>query len=466
MAAPSSSPRPDSPHYLLAQEIKEKIDIVEFIRQFTKISGKTEKQSMAVCPFHDDKDASMSINPKKGFFYCHGCQANGTVVQFHQRFQGLEFREAVDDLAQKYGLRRVVPLAEREDEEGQDLALLNAAGRSYHFNLKSPEARGAVDYMKSRGLTVESIRRFMIGYGTPKPRPARNPPAQHVRAGLLSEKGYEYMSDRMVFPIRDEAGVVRSFAGRILQAGDTRPKYMNGPETPYFSKTNQLFGLYESRATLSETRRAVVVEGYFDVVMLHQHGVTNAVAAMGTALSAQNIETLFRRVDEIVLCLDPDKAGIKGILRAITEAAPVMQDTRRLSVLLLPPGQDPDEYVLQHSAEQFKALLDHATPASTFVTQQMMDGAVMRTSEGRAAFRKSMDDFADLFVNAPHFRRELRESALVQSDLKAMASLSNLANIDDESAIEEELIRLQERAAGLIDRLHKMSRAAKSQRPQ
>lgn len=466
MTKPSTAPRADSPHYLLAQEIKEKVDIVDFISQFTKIAGKTEKQSMAVCPFHDDTDASMSINPKKGFFYCHGCQATGTVVQFHQRYQGLEFREAVDDLAQKYGFRRVVPLSEREDEEGQDLSLLNTSARNYHFNLTNEAARPAVNYMKDRGLTVESIRKFMIGFGLPRSGPVRNPPAHLVRAGLISEKGYEYMSGRMVFPIRDESGVVRSFAGRIVEEGDTRPKYMNGPETAYFSKSNQLFGLYESRGTIAETRRTIVVEGYMDVVMLHQYGVSNAVAAMGTALSSQNIEALFRRADEIVLCLDPDKAGTKGAMRAITEAAPVLQDNQRISVLLLPPGQDPDEFVIQYGAEQFKALVDNAIPASTFVIKQKMDGAVMRTSEGRAAFRKEMDDFADLFVSAPHFRRELRESALIQSDLKAMASLSNLANIDDENAIEEELIRIQDRAAGLIDRLHKMSRAAKSPKPQ
>lgn len=450
----------DTPHFKLAQTLKDTIDLVAHIGQYTKITGHSDKQTMAVCPLpqHDDKDASLSITPEKGFFYCHGCHATGTAVQFHMHMHGTSFREAVDELAQRYGLPPAAqPLADRDDTEGRDLALLDERAKLYHKTLCHPQAREAIACIKGRELTVESLQRFMIGYGLPQ-RGMRAPDVQLVRAGLTSKKGFEYMADRIVFPIRDASGVVRSFSGRIATGqgeADDRPKYLNGPETAYFSKGSLLYGLYEARQAIQETRRAIVVEGHLDVVMAHQHGFRNVVGSMGTALTQTHLRNLFRRADEIVVCFDPDAAGVKGAMRAIREAAPILTDDKRLSVLTLPAGLDPDGFLRTHGAEMFASRVASATAASRFAIEHLLGESNLRTVEGRAAFHQHVGALSEAFVAAPHFRAELCAAATLEADLQAMASALDVRDSDDAAQIEDALVRLQERSTMLLEALQR-----------
>jgi DNA primase len=374
------------------QTLLSRVDIVEVIDPHLplKIAG---ANYVACCPFHNEKSPSFTVSPSKQFYHCFGCGAHGTAIGFLIEYSGMSFPEAVADLARGVGLdvpRVTTPGSEARRDEAQDLSgLMLEAAKMYRSALK--DSPRAIDYLKRRGLTGEVAAHFGIGYADDDWQPLAAMPGYADKAmetaGLVitgdGGKRYDRFRDRIMFPIHDGGGRVIGFGGRVLDKGE--PKYMNSPETPLFSKGRELYGLFQARQAIRAAGRAIVVEGYMDVVALAQHGVEYAVATLGTATTPAHVQKLFRLTDTIVFCFDGDAAGRRAAWRALENALPLLADGKNARFLFLPDGEDPDDYIRQRGKESFEALVDAATPLSDFLLAELAQRYPPRSAEGRAA---------------------------------------------------------------------------------
>jgi DNA primase len=306
------------------EELLARSDIVELIERRVPLK-RSGSEFQACCPFHDEKTPSFTVSPKKQFYHCFGCGAHGSVIGFLMQYEGLEFLDAVEELARAAGLE--VPKSGKQQPR-PDIGLydiLQSCSEFYVEELrKHPEA---VDYLKGRGLSGEICRNFDIGFAPAGWHELIN----HLgtdnkrldllkQAGMLSDGSrgqYDKFRNRIMFPIHDRRGRVIGFGGRALS--DDGPKYLNSPETTLYHKGRELYGLYLARQRTSRLDHIIVVEGYMDVVALAQFGFKNVVATSGTATTALQVELLFRSADTIVFCFDGDKAGRKAAWRALEE---------------------------------------------------------------------------------------------------------------------------------------------------
>ena len=358
-------------------ELVARSDIVELIGSRVPLK-KAGREFKACCPFHDEKNPSFWVSPDKQFYHCFGCGAHGTSLGFLMNYDRLSFPEAVEELATRAGLE--VPKEARPDDGRSraepDLVALMARVAAHWAQLlpRDPRARG---YVEGRGLTPETLAKFMIGYAanswndvlrrfgqTEAQRDALaagglviERDAGQVRDG---ERHYDRFRDRIMFPIRDARGRVIAFGGRVIDQGE--PKYLNSPETSLFHKGRELYGLYEVRQNRAPLRRLMIVEGYMDVVRLHQAGITYAVATLGTATTPEHLKRAFRLVNEVVFAFDGDRAGRAAAWRALGNALPEAREGRQLRFLFLPEGHDPDTLVGAEGREAFEARLDGALP--------------------------------------------------------------------------------------------------------
>jgi DNA primase len=374
------------------QTLLSRVDIVEVIDPHLPLK-KAGANYVACCPFHNEKSPSFTVSPSKQFYHCFGCGAHGTAIGFLIEYSGMSFPEAVADLARGVGLdvpRVTTPGSEARRDEAQDLSgLMLEAAKMYRSALK--DSPRAIDYLKRRGLTGEVAAHFGIGYADDDWQPLAAMPGYADKAmetaGLVitgdGGKRYDRFRDRIMFPIHDGGGRVIGFGGRVLDKGE--PKYMNSPETPLFSKGRELYGLFQARQAIRAAGRAIVVEGYMDVVALAQHGVEYAVATLGTATTPAHVQKLFRLTDTIVFCFDGDAAGRRAAWRALENALPLLADGKNARFLFLPDGEDPDDYIRQRGKESFEALVDAATPLSDFLLAELAQRYPPRSAEGRAA---------------------------------------------------------------------------------
>jgi DNA primase len=391
------------------QDLLARADIVEIVgRQVAlKKAGINHK---GLCPFHGEKSPSFIVSPSRQTYHCFGCGAHGNAVGFLMEMAGLSFVEAVKDLAQQLGMS--VPEEELSAQERQQAAqkkkqqagLTDTLGRAAdHYRAQLKHYTPAVDYLKRRGLSGEIAARFGLGYApagwrflsTVFPRyddPALEESGLVIRpdpepGAELQDKRYDRFRDRIMFPIRNVAGEVIGFGGRVLDQGE--PKYLNSPETPVFSKGKELYGLHEARTTIRQKGYVLVVEGYMDVVALTQMGFGNAVATLGTACTADHVHKLFRFSDSVVFSFDGDAAGRRAATRALEAALPHASDNRTIRFLFLPPEHDPDSFVREHGQEAFEAEIERAVPLSRQLLETARDAKDMSTAEGRAQFLKS-----------------------------------------------------------------------------
>jgi DNA primase len=385
-------------------DLLDRVDIVEVIDRRVKLK-KTGKNYSARCPFHEEKTPSFSVNPDKQFYYCFGCGAGGNALGFVMDYENVDFPQAVETLAGSLGLE--VPREQSRpgssqpsrEETGKPLyALLEQAARYYQKQLRThPEASRAVTYLKQRGLTGEIAKRFDLGFAPPgwdnllqALGSSEEQRKLLLEAGMLvqNEAGrtYDRFRDRVMFPIRDQRGRIIAFGGRVL--GDDKPKYLNSPETPVFSKGRELYGLYQARQANRKLERVLVVEGYMDVIALAQHDITQATATLGTATSQTHLERLYRLTPEVVFCFDGDAAGRKAALRALETVLPCMEDGRQARFLFLDEGEDPDTLVRKLGSEAFRELVKRATPLEAFLFDAVSEGLDTATLEGRARLSK------------------------------------------------------------------------------
>ena len=384
------------------QELIARADVVEIVGRYVQLK-KGGANFMGLCPFHGEKSPSFSVSPAKQFYHCFGCGKNGNAISFLMDHAGMTFIEAVQDLAQQYGMQ--IPEDEaspqdraraQEQREKQHTltTVLERACDAYRKHLK--DSPRAVAYFKGRGLSGAVAKQFGLGYAPEGWRslasvfPHYDDPLL-VESGLVissteeegaEEKRYDRFRDRVMFPIRNIKGECIGFGGRVL--GDDKPKYLNSPETPVFSKGRELYGLFEARNALREFGYVLVTEGYMDVVALAQLGFPNTVATLGTACTHEHVQKLFRFTDAVVFSFDGDAAGRRAARKALEGALPFATDVRSIKFLFLPAEHDPDSFIRENGNEAFARYVTEATPLSRFLIESACEGCDLDTAEGRA----------------------------------------------------------------------------------
>ncbi len=369
-----------------------RVDIVEVVERRVPLK-RAGREWTACCPFHDERTPSFYVSPQKQFFHCFGCGAHGSAIRFLMDYEHLEFQDAVEDLASSMGLAvpREGGSTAIHDNHAPLFELLEAAACRYQQALNEhPQARS---YCERRGLNTETLQRFRIGWaplGWDFLYQALGRDATRIRqleqAGLLAtgEQGrhYDRFRERLMFPILDRRGRVIAFGGRIL-AGDG-PKYLNSPETPLFHKGRELFGLWQVRQQAAKVERLIVVEGYMDAIALHQHGLSQAVATLGTATTPEHAELLFRTAADVYYCFDGDRAGRAAAWKALEATLPRLRDGRQAHFLFLPDGEDPDSMIRVEGRAGFIERLEQATPLSRYFFDTLAAGVEIDSLDGRA----------------------------------------------------------------------------------
>ncbi len=414
-------------------EIVARSDIVEVIGARVPLK-KSGREFKACCPFHNEKSPSFWVSPDKQFYHCFGCGAHGTVIGFLMQYEKMEFFDAVADLAQRIALEMPREALKGGDTGSADLyGIMSRAARFFEQNL-ADNVR-AQKYVTARGIDAKTGAKFALGYASDSWDALLNrfgsheeERAQLLQLGLIIERDtrggeraagfYDRFRDRLMFPIRDSRGRVIGFGGRIIDQGE--PKYLNSPETPLFHKGRELYGLYEARQARADFKRLMIVEGYMDVVRLHQAGITYAVATLGTATTQEHLNKIFRLTSEVVFCFDGDRAGRQAAWRALDNSLPLARDGRELKFMFLPEGHDPDTLVAEEGPESFERRLNTALPLSEYLIQQLMAEVNLEHIDGRAKLKALA---APLFARMPEgiYREMLAESLAARVSMPAAA---------------------------------------------
>lgn len=435
------------------------------------------REFAACCPFHAEKTPSFTVSPRKQFYHCFGCGAHGSAIGFLMQYDGLDFLDALEELAQLTGL--ALPTIARDAQDSLPPLRDCLAQAEYFFRRQlreHPTRQRAIDYLQQRGLTGQIAKQFCIGYAPPL-RDALSQSllgigmtsAQLIAAGLAArdqrDNLYDRFRDRIMFPIRDSRGRTIAFGGRALDK-QVAAKYLNSPETPLFQKGAELYGLCAVRAQKPRPASLLVVEGYLDVVALAQHGLNSAVATLGTAISSTQVERLFRLADTVIFCFDGDRAGRAAGWRALETSLPFLHDGRQAQFLFLPDGEDPDSLVRREGAERFAQRIAQATPLDAYLFSELGSQVDLTTIAGRAKMAtlaqpliEKLPDghFRDLLVarlqrdaNLIHTRLHLpklpprldRRTELVNTTLrKAIAFLLYYPELAQSTALDDALLR-------------------------
>ena len=368
-------------------------DIVEVINARVPLK-RQGREYAACCPFHDERSPSFTVSPNKQFYHCFGCGAHGSAIGFLINYDRLEFLDAVEELARTAGME--VPRETRQrNRDGDTDAMFNtlqAAERFYRKQLAGSDAARA--YLDGRGMDEAIREQFGIGYapdGFGVLKDALGTDERRIKllekTGMLSrnDRGHVYdkFRDRVMFPISDRRGRTIAFGGRVLGKSDG-PKYLNSPETPLFHKGRELYGLWQARQANRELTRLIVVEGYMDVIALFQHGITQAVATLGTATTPDHTELLFRSAPDVYFCFDGDAAGRRAAVKAMESVLPRMRDGRQAFFLFVPEGEDPDSLVRAEGQTGFDARLATATPLSEFFYDTVGEDINLGSLDGKA----------------------------------------------------------------------------------
>ncbi|GKW52493.1 DNA primase [Pseudoalteromonas sp. NCCP-2140] len=389
-------------------------DIVELIDSRVGLK-KAGKDYQACCPFHNEKSPSFTVSQDKQFYHCFGCGANGNAISFVMEYDKLEFVDAIEELASMLNLD--VPREQgtssgpqrTAEQKRSDYDLMLHAARFYQHQLKHhANSKTVIDYIKGRGLSGETAKKFMIGYAPSEwealcQQLGRNKEQkeQLVELKLASEKSpgrqFDFFRDRLMFPIRDKRGRVIAFGGRVMQA-DQGPKYLNSPETRIFHKGFELYGLYEAKQAHKKLEHILIVEGYMDVVALAEQGIEYAVAALGTATTAEHMHTLFRTTDKVICCYDGDRAGRDAAWRALENALPYLGDGKSLKFVFLPDGEDPDSLVQQEGKDAFEARLSEADDFTKVLFNKLSQEIDLTQDAGKA---KLLSDALPLIEKIP-----------------------------------------------------------------
>jgi DNA primase len=401
----------------IAQETVEQVaaasDIVAVISSYFPLK-RAGTEFRAICPFHQERTPSFFVNPSKQSYYCHGCGAGGAVFQFLMQYENIDFPEAVRRLASRAGIAIIEDELSAEEETKQSLRkrllrLHFEVTAWFHSNLlRTKAAAHARSYLKSRGINIETAKRWQIGYAPNTwdslvqwATAAGFVKEELIESGLvkLREEGnprsrlYDRFRDRLMFPIHNDFGEVVAFSGRILDPKTKGGKYVNSPETPLFSKGNLLFGLHQSKRFLANARQAIVLEGQLDLITTFEAGIQNVVAPQGTALTARHAALLHRFADEVILFFDADAAGQKAAERALEV---LFGAGLQVKIGEMPAGEDPDSLIRKSGSDAFRARVESAQDFFDFQIKRNLSAAESQTTAGQVAFARKMSQFISL----------------------------------------------------------------------
>ncbi len=455
------------------------------------------REYQGLCPFHNEKSPSFTVNDEKSFFHCFGCGAHGDAIEFVRKYDRLTYPEAIEQLARDAGLSLPTPTAyesQRAEVEKTLYDVLEAATQWFEKQLMSTTGAIALDYVNKRGLKPETLRNFRVGYA-PEDRTALHSHLTkagfdkqlQAQAGLIivPDDGpvYDRFRGRVMFPIRNPSGKVIAFGGRLLGTNTNKalPKYLNSPETELFKKGNVLFNLDLAKRPAREGNMAVVMEGYMDVVSSYQAGVHYSLATLGTAVTPEHLRLLWQIAKEPVICLDGDTAGFRAMMRAAEVALPLLKPGYSLRFAMLPKGEDPDTYIQKNGKASFEKILVTSRRLSQVLWDTMAPQYKIELPEGRAALEAALKQLADRILDptvrahyASYFRKLLwqkstdkpkpqvgRHGAVEQMIMQQHSStldtlVQRLLNVVlkypgflHKSHVEEELSRLDIRSANL-----------------
>lgn len=397
------------------QDLLNRVDIVDLIQNKIAIK-KRGANYLGICPFHQEKSPSFTVSQAKQFYHCFGCGKHGNAIGFLMDFDRLEFVEAVEELARQQGLEvpREHGASSEPKEDYQTLYTLMAKAAKFYEDMlrTAPDRDKAVHYLKKRGLSGITAKRFGLGFAPPgwdhllsflNPEPAEMKSLKQIGLTSENDKGrvFDKFRDRIMFPIRDKRGRSVAFGGRVIDQGE--PKYLNSPETPLFHKGKMLYGLYEAKQKFSKFQQILVVEGYMDVVMLAQYGIDYAVGALGTATTADHIRLLKQEAHEIIFCFDGDNAGREAAWRALKVALPFMTGELDLRFLFLPEGEDPDSLVQKEGKASFeKRLRVNALSLADFMMMKLDEGLNLKSLAGKSRWIMAFKPFHDALPTGPY----------------------------------------------------------------
>ena len=403
-------------------DLPNRVDIVGLINKRVALK-KAGKDYKACCPFHEEKTPSFTVVPSKQIYHCFGCGEGGGIIDFVMKFDHLAFVEAIETVAGESGISVVYdqtakPVDKRFNRYNQIMGELNVF---YQDQLKSSTAKNkVVNYAKKRGISGSIAKRFELGFAPPgwtnlfdQFKKTDESIEDLLAMGMIVPKKdkkddyYDRFRDRLMFPIHNTKGSVIGFGGRVLSSQDN-PKYLNSPETPLFSKSKELYGLYHCRKYSRRIESILVVEGYMDVIALHQQGVTNVVATLGTATTPDHLQILSRSAETIVFCFDGDKAGRDAAWKALKTSLPLIKSGLIIKFLLLPEGEDPDTLINKESAKAFKKRIEAAQTLSSFLIDHIKSEVPFDTIEGKTLFLEKSAALISM-VTYPIYRQQLIE---------------------------------------------------------
>ena len=403
-------------------DLPNRVDIVGLINKRVPLK-KAGKDYKACCPFHEEKTPSFTVVPTKQIYHCFGCGESGGIIDFIMKFDHLAFVEAIETVAGESGVSVVYDqTAKPVDSRFKRFnKLMSEVSDFYQSQLKNSAAKKkVVDYAKKRGISGSIAKRFELGFAPPGwtnlyddfKRSDENVHDLEVMGLLVAKKDkesdyYDRFRDRLMFPIHNTKGSVIGFGGRVLSDKDN-PKYLNSPETPLFSKSKELYGLYHCRKYSRRIDYILVVEGYMDVIALHQQGITSVVATLGTATTPAHLQVLSRSAETIVFCFDGDKAGRDAAWKALKTSLPAITAGLLIKFLILPNGEDPDTLIKRESVKSFSKRINDAQTLSSFLFDHIKAQVPFNTIEGKTLFLEKTAELINL-VTYPTYRQQLIE---------------------------------------------------------
>lgn len=430
------------------EEIKSRIDIVELATQYLTLK-KAGRNYLGLCPFHQEKTPSFTVNREKQIFYCFGCGEGGNAITFLMKIAGKTFPEAIKELAEKTGVVLPPRLTGKEgrnkDSLREGITDLNLrAAQQYARNLYSPMGKTAREYLQARGITEETIKQFRLGFAPDTWRSLTD----HIsgsglslkmaeQAGLViagkEDSYYDRFRGRLIFPIENVFGEIVAFGGRIL--GEGEPKYLNSPESPVYIKGRNLYGLNKTKEEIRKKGFALIVEGYFDLISLWNAGVGNVVASLGTALTREHLELLRRYTIDVVALFDPDEAGRKALDRSLEL---FLAMNMRAKALVLPGGLDPDDYVKKFGKDNLEKLIANAQPLSDYYIENVLGGG--KTFEDKREMVKTAMEFVSKISDKKEkdlFIKRIAEKTGIDQELLIKETYKNSAQIKSKTGKEK-----------------------------
>ena len=418
-------------------ELTARTDLLALLSSRITFTKKSGSNHWACCPFHDEKTPSFSVNTQKGFYHCFGCGVSGDAIRFLMDYDNLPFPEAIERLAEFNGLsvpyeddgRQVDP--QEKDRYDLGLECLADAAAFFHEAFYGESGKAARDYLRQRRLKKATIDTFLLGYAPPGnallAHLGSKYPLQLLQdvglVGVKDDHHYDWFRERVIFPIHNIKGKIIAFGARAM--GEAQPKYLNSPETTWFNKRFELYGLHQAMQTRERT--LLVTEGYMDVIKLWQHGVKNAVAALGTAIGDSHISQLKKRAEKVYFSFDGDTAGQKAARKALEAVFSQHDKQHEWRFMFMPAGEDPDSLVEKAGITAFQQVMDASLPASAFFLQTLDDGAgAQRSAEAQAELAGEAQRWLELLPDTD-FREILRAQVMKRFDLPVLTLSGNAA---------------------------------------